>query len=106
MKLLCDRHMDFMMHTYTIALFFFAIPLAVAPAIPLYSFFLFSFPMLVAPVGIIFALTLRSWRNLPFWMSSDPPKTPTKPAVYYFIEDTGAVDFKHGREWRKRCQAR
>jgi hypothetical protein len=89
--------MDFMMHTYTIALFFFAIPLAVAPAIPLYSFFLF---------GIIFALTLRSWRNLPFWMSSDPPKTPTKPAVYYFIEDTGAVDFKHGREWRKRCQAR
>ncbi|GAA5956662.1 hypothetical protein JCM8115_000642 [Rhodotorula mucilaginosa] len=99
-------HMDFMMHTYTIALFFFAIPLAVAPAIPLYSFFLFSFPMLVAPVGIIFALTLRSWRNLPFWMSSDPPKTPTKPAVYYFIEDTGAVDFKHGREWRKRCQAR
>ncbi|GAA5882788.1 hypothetical protein JCM3774_006091 [Rhodotorula dairenensis] len=99
-------HLDFMMHTYTIALFFFAIPLAVAPAIPLYSFFLFSFPMLVAPVGIIFALTLRSWRNLPFWMSSDPPRTPTKPAVYYFIEDTGAVDFKHGREWRKRCQAR
>ncbi|GAA5985583.1 hypothetical protein JCM10908_007031 [Rhodotorula pacifica] len=99
-------HLDFMMHTYTIALFFFAIPLAIAPAIPLYSFFLFSFPMLVAPVGIIFALTLRSWRNLPFWMSSDPPKTPTKPAVYYFIEDTGAVDFKHGREWRKRCQAR
>ncbi|POY75548.1 hypothetical protein BMF94_1451 [Rhodotorula taiwanensis] len=99
-------HMDFMMHTYTIALFFFAIPLAVAPAIPLYSFFLFSFPMLVAPVAIIFALTLKSWTSLPFWMSSDPPRTPTKPGVYYFIEDTGAVDFRHGREWRKRCQAR
>lgn len=68
------------MHTYTLALFTFAIPLAVAPAIPLYNFFLLSFPMLVAPIMIVFALTLKSWRGLPWWMSSDPPRTPTKPA--------------------------
>ncbi|BGP20150.1 hypothetical protein JCM10213v2_008285 [Rhodosporidiobolus nylandii] len=70
------------------------------------NFFLFSFAMLIAPVGIIFALSLKSWHNLPFWCSSDPPRTSTKPACYYFVEDIGAVDFGHGREWRKRCQAR
>ncbi|GAA5972907.1 hypothetical protein JCM11641_003997 [Rhodosporidiobolus odoratus] len=99
-------HLDFFMWTYQAGLFVFAVPLAIAPAIPLYNFFLFSFAMLIAPIGIIFALTLKSWHNLPFWMSSDPPRTSTKPAVYYFIEDVGAVDFMHGREWRKRCQAR
>ncbi|BGP27748.1 hypothetical protein Rt10032_c13g5094 [Rhodotorula toruloides] len=99
-------HFDFTMHTYNLALFTFAIPLAVAPAIPLYSFFLFAFPMLVGPIMIVFALTLKSWRSLQWWMSSDPPRTPTKPAVYYILEDVGAVDFGHGREWRKRCQAR
>ncbi|GAA6037519.1 hypothetical protein JCM8097_008234 [Rhodosporidiobolus ruineniae] len=99
-------HLDFFMWTYQAGLFVFAVPLAIAPAIPLYNFFLFSFAMLVAPICIIFALTLKVWRNLPFWMSSDPPRTATKPAVYYFIEDVGAVDFRHGREWRKRCQAR
>ncbi|BGP73898.1 hypothetical protein NBRC10513v2_007317 [Rhodotorula toruloides] len=99
-------HLDFTMHTYTLALFTFAIPLAIAPAIPLYNFFLLSFPMLVAPIMIVFGLTLRSWRSLRWWMSSDPPRTPTKPAVYYILEDVGAVDFRLGREWRKRCQAR
>ncbi|GAA6017738.1 hypothetical protein JCM10207_000480 [Rhodosporidiobolus poonsookiae] len=99
-------HLDFFMWTYQIGLLVFAIPLAIAPSIPLYNFFLFSFAMLVIPIGIIFLLTLKSWHNLPFWMSSDPPRTSTKPAVYYFIEDVGAVDFCHGREWRKRCQAR
>ncbi|GAA5820984.1 hypothetical protein JCM11251_001908 [Rhodosporidiobolus azoricus] len=99
-------HLDFFMWTYQAGLFLFAVPLAIAPAIPLYNFFLFSFAMLVIPIAIIFALTLKSWTNLPFWMSSDPPRTKTKPAVYYFIEDVGAVDFRHGREWRKRCQAR
>jgi len=99
-------HLDFSMWTYQIGLFFFAIPLAIAPAIPLYNFFLFSTAMLIAPIGIVFFLTLRSWHNLPFWMSSDPPRTRSKPACYYFIEDVGAVDFEHGREWRKRVQAR
>ncbi|GAA5892697.1 hypothetical protein JCM6882_000558 [Rhodosporidiobolus microsporus] len=99
-------HLDFFMWVYQFGLFVFAVPLAIAPSIPLYNFFLFSFAMLVIPIGIIFALTLKSWKNLPFWMSSDPPRTSTKPAVYYFIEDVGAVDFGHGREWRKRCQAR
>ncbi|GAA5908294.1 hypothetical protein JCM5296_000509 [Sporobolomyces johnsonii] len=99
-------HLDFFMWTYTIGLFTFAIPLAVAPAVPLYDFFLFATAMLVAPIGIVFLLTLKSYSSLPFWMSSDPPRTPTKPAVYYFVEDVGAVDFSHGREWRKRMQAR
>lgn len=62
--------------------------------------------MLVIPPMIIFTLTLKVWHTLPFWCSSDPPRTPTKPACYYALEDVGAVDFKHGREWRKRCQAR
>lgn len=74
------RHLDFTMHTYTLALFTFAIPLAIAPAIPLYNFFLLSFPMLVAPIMIVFGLTLKSWKGLRWWMSSDPPRTPTKPA--------------------------
>ncbi|EMS23184.1 uncharacterized protein RHTO_07526 [Rhodotorula toruloides NP11] len=99
-------HLDFTMHTYTLALFTFAIPLAIAPAIPLYNFFLLSFPMLVAPIMIVFGLTLKSWKGLRWWMSSDPPRTPTKPAVYYILEDVGAVDFRLGREWRKRCQTR
>ncbi|GAA5929840.1 uncharacterized protein JCM15063_004639 [Sporobolomyces koalae] len=99
-------HLDFTMWTYQIGLFFFAIPLAVAPAVPLYNFFLFSTAMLIAPMGIVFILTLKSYKNLPFWMSSDPPRTATKPAVYYIVEDVGAVDFRHGRAWRKRMQAR
>ncbi|GAA5998030.1 hypothetical protein JCM5350_005351 [Sporobolomyces pararoseus] len=99
-------HLDFTMWTYQIGLFFFAIPLAVAPAVPLYNFFLFSTAMLILPIGIVFLLTLKSWTRLPFWMSSDPPRTRTKPAVYYVLEDVGAVDFKHGRDWRKRTQAR
>jgi hypothetical protein len=70
------------------------------------NFFLYSTAMLIIPLGIVFALTLKTWTNLPFWMSSDPPRTRTKPAVYYVLEDVGAVDFKHGREWRKRTQAR
>jgi len=70
------------------------------------NFFLFSTAMLIAPIGVVFFLTLKSWHNLPFWMSSDPPRTRSKPACYYFIEDVGAVDFEHGREWRKRVQAR
>ncbi|BGP43564.1 hypothetical protein JCM10449v2_007605 [Rhodotorula kratochvilovae] len=99
-------HFDFTMWAYQFGLFSMAVPLAIAPAIPLYNFYLFSLAMLAIPVMIIFALTLKVWHALPFWMSSDPPRTPTKPAVYYFLEDVGAVDFKHGREWRKRCQAR
>ncbi|GAA5820389.1 hypothetical protein JCM10212_002730, partial [Sporobolomyces blumeae] len=70
------------------------------------NFFLFSTAMLVAPIGLVLFATLRSWPSLPFWMSSDPPRTRSKPACYYFVEDVGAVDFKHGREWRKRMQAR
>ncbi|GAA6057098.1 hypothetical protein JCM3770_002079 [Rhodotorula araucariae] len=99
-------HFDFTMWAYQFGLFSMAVPLAIAPAIPLFNFYLFSFGMLVIPVMIVFALTLKVWHALPFWMSSDPPRTPTKPAVYYFLEDVGAVDFKNGREWRKRCQAR
>jgi len=85
----------------------FPLPLSCSPQLLTHSnFFLFSTAMLIAPIGVVFFLTLKSWHNLPFWMSSDPPRTRSKPACYYFIEDVGAVDFEHGREWRKRVQAR
>jgi hypothetical protein len=29
-----------------------------------------------------------------------------KPAIFYCLEDIGAVDFKHGRLWRKQCHVR
>lgn len=29
-----------------------------------------------------------------------------KPGVYYMLEDIGAVDFRHGREWREKVNAR
>lgn len=68
--------------------------------------FLFSTAILVAPVGLVFLLSLRSWR-LPFRLSSDPARTPSKPAVFYVLEDVVAVDFKHGKKWRvtlrRRC---
>lgn len=72
---------------------------------PCSNFYLFSLAMLVIPVMILFSMSLKVWR-LNLWLSSDPPRTPSKPAVYYALEDVGAVDFKHGKEWRKRCQAR
>lgn len=69
------------------------------------NFFLMSTAMLVCPVGIVFLLSLLSFR-LPVWCSSDPPGTPTKPAVFYTIEDVAAVDFKHGRDFRAAIHAR
>ncbi|GAA5901008.1 hypothetical protein JCM8208_007588 [Rhodotorula glutinis] len=98
-------YLDATMWMYQAGLFSMAVPLAIAPAIPLFNFYLFSLAMLVIPVGILFTLSLKVWR-LPIWLSSDPPRTPSKPAVYYALEDCGSVDFRHGREWRKRCQAR
>lgn len=94
-------HMDFTMHLYTLALFTFAIPLAVASAIdpPLLNFFNMSTPMLVGPVGILFLISLFKVR-LPCWVSSDPAGTIMKPAVFYMLEDVGAVDFRHGKDWR------
>jgi len=29
-----------------------------------------------------------------------------KPAFFYFLEDIGAVDFRFGREWREKVNAR
>ncbi|GAA5847336.1 hypothetical protein JCM9279_000242 [Rhodotorula babjevae] len=98
-------YLDATMWMYQAGLFSMAAPLAIAPAIPLFNFYLFSLAMLVIPVMILFALSLKVWR-LNLWLSSDPPRTPSKPAAFYALEDCGAVDFKHGREWRKRCQAR
>ncbi|KDR82524.1 hypothetical protein GALMADRAFT_237868 [Galerina marginata CBS 339.88] len=93
-------HLDFSMWTYTIALFIFAVPLAIAPAIPLFNFFLMSTVMLVGPVGLVFLISLFRPR-LPFRCSSDPVGTRMKPAVFYLIEDVASVDFKHGRDYRR-----
>lgn len=61
--------------------------------------------MFTIPVGIIALLSLHSWR-LPIWLSSDPPRTPSKPAVFYMLEDVVAVDFGHGKDWRRAVHAR
>ncbi|ESK96181.1 hypothetical protein Moror_7255 [Moniliophthora roreri MCA 2997] len=98
-------HLDFTMWTYTLGLLVFAFPLAIAPAIAFYDFFLMSTMMLVGPVGLVFLLSLFAPR-LPFLVSSDPKGEQMKPAVYYTLEDVGAVDFEGGREWRRNVQAR
>ncbi|KAF8995698.1 hypothetical protein BDQ17DRAFT_1412087 [Cyathus striatus] len=92
-------HLDFVMWTYTFALFVFAFPLAIAPAIPLYNFFLMSTPLLVLPIGIVFFYSLLE-PILPVRCSSEPSGNPMKPAVFYVVEDVGSVDFKLGRAWR------
>jgi len=102
-------HLDFVMWTYTFALLVFAFPLAIAPAIAFYNFFLMSTMMLVGPVGVVFIFSLLAshyrWR-LPVRCSSEPRGSCMKPAVFYCIEDVAAVDFKHGRKFRKRMHDR
>ncbi|KAF9474021.1 hypothetical protein BDN70DRAFT_345318 [Pholiota conissans] len=93
-------YLDFSMWIYTVALLIFAIPLAIAPAIPLFNFFLMSTVMLVGPVALVFLVSLFR-PTLPFRCSSDPPGERMKPAVFYLIEDVAAVDFQHGREFRQ-----
>ncbi|KAK4703947.1 hypothetical protein P7C70_g2268, partial [Phenoliferia sp. Uapishka_3] len=61
--------------------------------------------MFTIPVGIVAFLSLHSWR-LPIWLSSDPPRTRSKPAVYYMLEDVVAVDFGYGKAWRKTVNER
>lgn len=96
-------HLDFFMWFTTTAVMVFAIPLIVGPVAPAFNFFLMSMPMLVLPAGLMFLLTLIPLPPLPFWLSSDPPRTPKeqrKPAVYYILEDVVAVDFGYKRPWR------
>ncbi|KAF8158455.1 hypothetical protein B0H34DRAFT_708927 [Crassisporium funariophilum] len=93
-------HLDFSMWTYTFALLVFAIPLAIAPAIPLFNFFLMSTVMLVGPMGLVFFISLFR-PKLPLRCSSDRRGEPMKPAVFYVIEDVASVDFKHGRDFRR-----
>ncbi|KAJ3936195.1 MAG: hypothetical protein NXY57DRAFT_282756 [Lentinula lateritia] len=102
-------HLDFVMWTYTFALLVFAFPLAIAPAIAFYNFFLMSTMMLVGPVGVVFFFSLLAyhyqWR-LPVRCSSEPVGSLMKPAVFYCLEDVGAVDFMHGRIFRQRVHRR
>lgn len=101
-------HLDWTMHLYSFALFpVFAIPLAIASSVnpPLYNFFNMSTPMLVAVPGLFFLVSLFKVK-CPFWMSSDAPGTPMKPGVFYLFEDIGAVDFRHGKEFRRQLHAR
>ncbi|TFK37733.1 hypothetical protein BDQ12DRAFT_723815 [Crucibulum laeve] len=93
-------HLDFVMWTYTFALLVFAFPLAIAPAIAFYDFFLMSTMMLVGPVGFVFFLSLLRPKT-PVRISSEPIGSRMKPAVFYAIEDVAAVDFKHGRAYRR-----
>lgn len=96
------------MHLYSFALFpIFAIPLAIASSVdpPLYNFFNMSTPMLVSVPGIFFLVSLFKIK-CPFWVSSDAPGTQLKPGVFYLFEDIGAVDFRHGKEFRRQLHAR
>jgi hypothetical protein len=68
-------------------------------------FFLMSTVMLVGPVGIVFFISLFR-PTLPFRCSSDPPGERMKPAVFYLIEDVAAVDFQHGRDFRRALHER
>lgn len=100
-------HLDSFMWIYSTALTIMAIPLAVASALdpPLEDFFLMTTPMLVGPLGLWFFFSLYPWR-LPFRISSDPAGTRIKPAIFYIIEDVGAVDARHGRPYRKALHER
>jgi hypothetical protein len=100
--------LDWTQHLYSFALFpIFAIPLAISSSVnpPLYHFFNYSLPMLFSVPGIFFLVSLFKPR-LNFWVSSDPPGTPLKPGVFYLFEDIGAVDFRHGKAFRRQLHAR
>ncbi|KAF8328541.1 uncharacterized protein EI90DRAFT_3064518 [Cantharellus anzutake] len=103
-------HADFFMWAYTICLFTFAFPLAIAPALnPIaLDFFLMSTTLLITPFGVLLLATLIPFRSgVPFWLSSDPPyTTPIKPGILYVTEDIGAVDFTLGRTYRTQIHAR
>lgn len=61
--------------------------------------------MLAAVPGIYFFITLFTFR-LPFQMSSDRAGTICKPGAFYLFEDLGAVDFRHGKPFRRMLHAR
>lgn len=61
--------------------------------------------MLLAPVGLLLLFTLFPV-SLPMWVSSDPPHTRLKPGMFYIAEDLGAVDFRHGRMFRRAMNKR
>lgn len=90
---------------YTFSMAFFAIPLAIAPALELYSFFLFSSAMLVSPAVLVLIISLVPLRY-PFPISSDPPRVKNKPGAFYVLEDVVAVDFGYGRQWRTELHER
>lgn len=101
-------YLDFTMHLYSFALFpIFAIPLAISSSVnpPMHDFFLMSTPMLVAVPGLFFLYSLTA-PKCKFWMSSDPPGSIMKPGVFYLFEDIGAVDFRHGKEFRRTLHER
>jgi hypothetical protein len=61
--------------------------------------------LLVGPIGVIVCITIFR-PKLPFRVSSDPRGERIKPAVFYIIEDVSSVDFRHGREFRKKLHER
>jgi len=103
----CRYHFDSFMFSYTLAMLVASVPLAVAPAVnpPLTKFFLMFSAMLIGTLGACMIPTLFTFR-IPFWMSSDPPGTFVKPAVFYMVEDICAVDCNKGRQFRREWNTR
>ena len=56
--------------------------------------------ILIAELGANMLPTLFKFKT-PIWMSSDPPGTQIKPAVFYYVEDICAVDARKGRLFRR-----
>jgi len=100
-------HFDSFMWFYTLAMLVAAIPLAVAPATnpPLVTFFLMFPALLIGELGLNMVPTLFNFKTVT-WISSDPPGTRIKPAVFYYTEDICAVDAGKGRQFRREWNAR
>jgi len=103
----CRWHFDSFMFFYTLAMLVAAFPLAIGPSVnpPLVSFFLMFPALLIGELGLNMLPTLFRFRTFT-WLSSDPPGTRIKPAIFYHVEDICAVDCGKGRAFRREWNAR
>ena len=77
----------------------YAVPLTVATILGMFRFFLTSIAFLVIPAFLVLVASLVPWQLQIYGF-------PVKPAVYYLVEDSVALDFGYGRPWRTALQAR